>query len=211
MLRRPRRARRDGTHLAGVTYQQKFIWCSNRRCKRCATSKTPPHGPYWYAFFRTATTKGRLRSKYIGKKLPPEVNAMLCDRQSSKGAELRRALDTGTPNAIDEARAEAATARQAKKKLPGTGRSAAAKKREARRRAEPKKTVTAVHRGFRMRATDGTLLCRDGEFRSEEPDLATKGSTRPYEHGERVFNTKQSAGGKARFIARVVSIEDLVR
>lgn len=66
-------------------------------------------------------------------------------------------------------------------------------------------------RGFRLRATDGTLYCRDGEFRHEEPDLATKGSMRPYEQGERVFNTKQSAAGKARFIARVTSIEELVR
>lgn len=50
-------------HVGGVTYQLQLIHCGKERCKRL-------HGPYWYAFWKA---KGVIRSKYIGKKLPADV------------------------------------------------------------------------------------------------------------------------------------------
>lgn len=49
-----------------VTYRQQQVKCGKPGCTRC------PHGPYWYAYWREG---GRLRSRYIGKTLPAEVEA----------------------------------------------------------------------------------------------------------------------------------------
>ena len=47
-----------------LTYRQEAVRCGRASCTRC------PHGPYWYAYWREG---GRLRSRYIGKDLPPSV------------------------------------------------------------------------------------------------------------------------------------------
>jgi hypothetical protein len=47
-----------------VTYRQEEVRCGRPTCTRC------PHGPYWYAYWRE---EGRLRSRYIGKRLPPTL------------------------------------------------------------------------------------------------------------------------------------------
>jgi hypothetical protein len=44
-----------------VTFRQEHVRCGRKGCTRC------PHGPYWYAYWRE---EGRLRSRYIGKRLP---------------------------------------------------------------------------------------------------------------------------------------------
>lgn len=44
-----------------VTFRQERVRCGRPNCARC------PHGPYWYAYWREG---GRLRSRYIGKRLP---------------------------------------------------------------------------------------------------------------------------------------------
>lgn len=44
-----------------VTFRQEAVRCGRKGCTRC------PHGPYWYAYWREG---GRLRSRYIGKRLP---------------------------------------------------------------------------------------------------------------------------------------------
>lgn len=68
----PRRLLRelaDPIHVAGVTYQQKWIRCSKPTCDRW-------HGPYWYAKWRLPATKagrGAHRSKYIGRELPESI------------------------------------------------------------------------------------------------------------------------------------------
>jgi hypothetical protein len=51
---------------AKVTYRQESVRCGKNGCTRC------PHGPYWYAYWRE---DGRLRSRYIGKTLPQDVEA----------------------------------------------------------------------------------------------------------------------------------------
>jgi len=48
-----------------VTYRQEHVRCGRENCTRC------PHGPYWYAYWRE---EGRLRSRYIGKELPENVD-----------------------------------------------------------------------------------------------------------------------------------------
>ena len=53
----PERERRRGT----VTFRQERVRCGRGNCTKC------PHGPYWYAYWREG---GKLRSRYIGKKLP---------------------------------------------------------------------------------------------------------------------------------------------
>lgn len=49
-----------------VTYRLEHVRCGKQGCTTC------PHGPYWYAYWRDG---GRLRSRYIGKSLPEEVEA----------------------------------------------------------------------------------------------------------------------------------------
>lgn len=55
---------------AGVTYRLETVRCGKQGCRSC------PHGPYWYAYFREGK---RLKSRYIGRDLPPEVKVMLQD------------------------------------------------------------------------------------------------------------------------------------
>src|SRR5207249_2499036 len=47
-----------------VTYRREEVRCGKANCTRC------PHGPYWYAYWREG---GRLRSRYIGKEPPEQV------------------------------------------------------------------------------------------------------------------------------------------
>jgi hypothetical protein len=44
------------------TFRQQRVRCGKPGCRSC------PHGPYWYAYWRE---DGRLRSRYVGKELPP--------------------------------------------------------------------------------------------------------------------------------------------
>lgn len=46
-----------------VTYRLESVRCGKAGCTTC------PHGPYWYAYWREG---GRLRSRYIGRRLPGE-------------------------------------------------------------------------------------------------------------------------------------------
>lgn len=54
-----------------ATYRLETVRCGKEGCTTC------PHGPYWYAYYRDG---GRLRSRYIGRELPPDVRAALGDR-----------------------------------------------------------------------------------------------------------------------------------
>jgi hypothetical protein len=50
-------------HLAGVTYQLRWVKCGKPNCIK-------KHGPYWYAFTKVG---GRVHTRYVGKKLPVDV------------------------------------------------------------------------------------------------------------------------------------------
>lgn len=47
---------------ATPSYRRQLVRCGKAGCTKC------PHGPYWYAYWRE---DGRIRSRYIGKELPP--------------------------------------------------------------------------------------------------------------------------------------------
>jgi hypothetical protein len=55
--------------IESLTYQRKRIRCGKRRCGKCGRNGNG-HGPYWYAFWRDGS---KVRSRYVGKKLPPDV------------------------------------------------------------------------------------------------------------------------------------------
>jgi hypothetical protein len=46
------------------TYRLEWVRCGKEKCK-CARGEM--HGPYWYSYVRI---KGKLKSQYIGKRLP---------------------------------------------------------------------------------------------------------------------------------------------
>jgi hypothetical protein len=49
-----------------VSYRLEAVNCGKPGCSRC------PHGPYWYAYWREG---GRVRSRYIGRRLPPSTRS----------------------------------------------------------------------------------------------------------------------------------------
>jgi len=62
-----RRLVEERPHGAG-TLRSEMVRCGKDRCKKC--SEGGGHGAYWYSYARK---NGKLTSKYIGKKLPPEM------------------------------------------------------------------------------------------------------------------------------------------
>src|SRR5579883_2045925 len=55
-----------------ITYHQQVSYCGKPRCRRCREGIG--HGPYWYAY---QTVSGQTTRTYIGKKLPPDVQAAM--------------------------------------------------------------------------------------------------------------------------------------
>ena len=53
--------------LDNQTYRLESVCCGKENC-RCARGEL--HGPYWYSYMRI---EGRVKSKYVGKKLPRGV------------------------------------------------------------------------------------------------------------------------------------------
>jgi hypothetical protein len=49
------------------TYRLEGIRCGKEKCK---CSRGEPHGPYWYSYTRI---EGKVKSQYIGKKPPHEI------------------------------------------------------------------------------------------------------------------------------------------
>ena len=55
-----------------VTYHQQVSYCGKPRCKKCREGTG--HGPYWYSY---QTVNGRTTRTYVGKHLPPDVEAQM--------------------------------------------------------------------------------------------------------------------------------------
>lgn len=62
--------------LDNKTYRLESIRCGKENCK-CARGKL--HGPYWYSYSRVGD---KVKSQYVGKKLPQEVELDARDRKS---------------------------------------------------------------------------------------------------------------------------------
>jgi hypothetical protein len=54
----------DERTVENVTYRLEWVRCGKEKCK-CARGEL--HGPYWYSYVRI---KGKVRSQYVGKRLP---------------------------------------------------------------------------------------------------------------------------------------------
>ena len=65
-----------------VTYRQQYRRCGKATCSRCAAGG-PGHGPYWYACWWEG---GRARSRYVGKKAPPDVACVAGVAEPTPGA-----------------------------------------------------------------------------------------------------------------------------
>ncbi len=66
-----------------VTYHQQVSYCGKPRCRKCRDGTG--HGPYWYAY---QTVDGRTTRKYIGKQLPPNVQAELDGGRETPAAQV---------------------------------------------------------------------------------------------------------------------------
>jgi hypothetical protein len=53
------------------TLRLEMVKCGKERCRKC--KEGPAHGPYWYLYFRR---NGKLTSRYIGKKIPDELEVV---------------------------------------------------------------------------------------------------------------------------------------
>jgi hypothetical protein len=53
------------------TYCLEMVRCGKEKCK-CARGEL--HGPYWYSYTRV---KDKVKSQYVGKRLPREIERML--------------------------------------------------------------------------------------------------------------------------------------
>ena len=58
-------ARHEGE---SVTFVESYRNCGRRTCKKCKIKSSRPHGPYWN--LNHTDEKGRVRTIYVGKKLP---------------------------------------------------------------------------------------------------------------------------------------------
>jgi hypothetical protein len=74
---RPRKQILEERTVENKTYRLEQIRCGKEKCK-CARGKL--HGPYWYSYMRV---EGKVKSEYVGKKLPREAVKSLRLRNDS--------------------------------------------------------------------------------------------------------------------------------
>jgi hypothetical protein len=65
--------------LENKTYRLEAIRCGKEKCK-CARGQM--HGPYWYSYARV---DGKLKSTYVGKKLPRNIERNLRKGKTRQG------------------------------------------------------------------------------------------------------------------------------
>jgi hypothetical protein len=79
--------------VEGVTYRQQLIACGKRTCRRCGGTRYQ-HGPYWYAErWEYGRERGRVRTSYVGKRLPAELARELGVDRITGEARASRRLD----------------------------------------------------------------------------------------------------------------------
>jgi hypothetical protein len=67
----------DEHTVENKSYRLEGVRCGKEKCK-CASGKL--HGPYWYSYTRI---KDKVKSQYVGRKLPREVEKELGKRGKS--------------------------------------------------------------------------------------------------------------------------------
>src|SRR2546428_10738872 len=76
-----------------VTYRQQVNFCGKSNCRKC--QQGIGHGPYWYSY---QVVDGRTVRTYIGKNLPPGVQALTSHNPpatTANPAAKRRLVDMG--------------------------------------------------------------------------------------------------------------------
>jgi hypothetical protein len=77
-----------------VTYHQQVTYCGKPRCRKCRDGIG--HGPYWYAY---QAVNGQTTRTYIGKQLPPDIQATLeAEPSSTGGSDMPEEDATPPPN-----------------------------------------------------------------------------------------------------------------
>lgn len=71
-----------------ITYHQQVSYCGKPRCRKC--QEGVGHGPYWYAY---KTVNGRTSRIYIGKRLPPGIQASQSTMPASASADAPGHVD----------------------------------------------------------------------------------------------------------------------
>ncbi len=84
VIERPGREVVERRRYRGMWVQREKVRCGKATCK-CAHGAA--HGPYWYAYWSEG---GKMRSKYIGKRLPDE-------QEATPDISQARAPQSGTP------------------------------------------------------------------------------------------------------------------
>ena len=74
-----------------ITYHQQISYCGKSGCRRCREGTG--HGPYWYAY---RVVNGRTVRTYIGKELPPDI-------QASLESERKTSVSLAQSNDLEEA------------------------------------------------------------------------------------------------------------
>ena len=78
-----------------ITYHQQVSYCGKPRCRRCREGIG--HGPYWYAY---RVVNGRTVRTYIGKELPPDIQASLESERETSVASASPAQSNDLEEAI---------------------------------------------------------------------------------------------------------------
>ncbi len=78
-----------------ITYHQQITYCGKPRCRKCREGIG--HGPYWYAY---QTVDGQTARTYIGKHLPPDVQATIETMPARTGdGDMSLSLASSSPDA----------------------------------------------------------------------------------------------------------------
>ncbi|MFL5665007.1 MAG: DUF6788 family protein [Ktedonobacteraceae bacterium] len=78
-----------------IAYRQQFTRCGKQRCRKCKEGEG--HGPYWYAYW---SENGRTKTKYIGVRLPPDLESAQQDLTGEEENAVHYPLARATPTSI---------------------------------------------------------------------------------------------------------------
>ena len=78
-----------------IAYRQQFTRCGKQRCRKCKEGEG--HGPYWYAYW---SENGRTKTKYIGVRLPPDLEPAQQDLTGEEENAAPYLLARATPTPV---------------------------------------------------------------------------------------------------------------
>jgi hypothetical protein len=91
------RAKARGALVEAGIYRQQFVKCGKAACLRC--KRGPVHGPYWFVEWYEGASgdrRRRMRTRYVGKRLPTAEIAAYVMRTGSPEAAAAAAEELST-------------------------------------------------------------------------------------------------------------------